>query len=116
MGLEAGGGTSWGEPPAQRLWLLGGAGSLRGYAPRSREGTSYVRARGELARRFAFGAVAVFSDLGWAGDRDLFEIDGALISTGVGLSLADGLVRMDLGWGLRAPRGFRFDLYLDAIL
>ena len=116
IGLEAGGGTSWGTPPAQRLWLLGGAGSLRGYAPRAREGTSYVLARGELARHFAFGAVSLFSDLGWAGDRDAFHTDDALISAGVSLSLVDGLIRVDGGWGLRAPRAFRLDLYLDGIL
>jgi len=116
VGLEAGGGTSWGTLPMQRLWLLGGAGSLRGYTPRSREGTSYVRARAEVARLYSFGAVAAFSDLGWAGDRDLFDMDDALISIGLGLSLADGLIRLDAGWGLRAPEDFRLDLYLDAIL
>ena len=116
VGLDVGGGTSWGEPPAQRRWLLGGAGSLAGYAPRSREGTSYVAARAELARNFAFGALAAFTDLGWAGERDLFKLDDALTSIGLGLSLADGLIRMDAAWGLRAPRRFRLDLYLDAIL
>ena len=116
VGVEAGGGTSWGAPSAQRHWMLGGAGSLRGYAPRSREGTSYVLARAELARTQAFGAVSAFSELGWAGERDLFDMDDALVSIGLGLSIADGLIRVDGGWGLRAPEGFRLDLYLDAIL
>ena len=116
VGVDVGGGTSWGDLPAQRRWLLGGAGSLAGYAPRSREGTSYVAARAELARNYAFGALAAFTDLGWAGARDAFDVDDALISIGLGLSLADGLIRMDAAWGLRAPRAFRVDLYLDAIL
>ena len=37
-------------------------------------------------------------------------------SAGVGLSLVDGLIRMDGAWGLRAPRDFRLELYLDGIL
>jgi len=116
VGFEAGGGTHWGTPSAQRHWMLGGAGSLRGYAPRSREGTSYVLTRAELARTYSFGAVSAFSDLGWAGASDVFEMDDALISLGLGLSIADGLFRLDGAWGLRAPESFRLDLYLDAIL
>ena len=116
VALEAGGGTSWGAPSAQRHFLLGGAGSLRGYAPRSGEGTSYVLARAEIARNYAFGALSAFSDLGWAGERDVFDMDDALVSIGLGLTIADGLIRVDGGWGLRAPEGFRLDLYLDAIL
>lgn len=116
VGLEAGGGTSWGDPPAQRHWLVGGPATLRGYDPRSMEGTSYMRGRAELARLFAFGALSVFSDVAWAGDQAQARLDRALVSAGVGASLVDGLIRMDAGWGLRAPRGFRFDVYLDGIL
>ena len=75
-----------------------------------------LRGRGELARHFAFGAVSVFSDGAWAGPRDSFELDDALWSAGVGLSLADGLIRVDAAWGLRDPRDFRLELYLDGIL
>jgi hypothetical protein len=116
VGFEVGGGTSRGTPSAQRRWLLGGGGSLRGYAPRSREGTSYVLARAQLARNHSFGALSVFSDVGWAGERGAFDTEDALVSIGVGLSIADGLFCVDGGWGLRAPKGFRLDLYLDAIL
>jgi hypothetical protein len=34
----------------------------------------------------------------------------------VGASLIDGLVRMDLSRALRAPTGWRFDLYFDGRL
>lgn len=116
FGLEAGVGTSWGAPPAQKLWYVGGPGTLRGYDPRRLGGESFGRARGELARTFSFGAVSLFSDYGWAGVRDAFELDDGLYSAGVGLSILDGLIRMDSAWGLKRPRGFRFDFYLDAIL
>lgn len=116
LGLEAGAGTSWGTPSPQRLWYVGGSRTLRGYNPRAGGGTSYGRARVELARTYYFGAVSLFSDLAWAGDRDAVRFDDALYSIGAGVSLLDGLVRIDGAYGLRAPRDFRVDFYLDAIL
>ncbi len=79
-------------------------------------GGSYGRARGELARTFSFGAVSLFADYGWAGVRDEFDVHNGFYSAGLGLSILDGLVRLDSAWGLKRPRGFRFDIYLDAIL
>jgi len=114
--VESGAGTSWGAPPAQRRFLIGGAATLRGYEPGALSGRSFTRARGELARQFSFGAVGVFSDAAWAGEREDFDVDDALWSAGVGLSLVDGLIRADAAWGLSAPRGFRVELYLDGIL
>lgn len=115
-GFMAGGGTSWGDPPAQRLWAVGGASTLRGYAPRAQVGTTYLLGRAELARQFAFGAVSVFGDGAWAGDRNAIRFDDALLSVGVGLSLVDGLIRLDGAWGLRGAKDFRFEAYLDGIL
>lgn len=117
LGLEAGGGTSWGDPPPQRYFLLGGPRTLRGYAPRTTGGVTYLRARTELARHFDFGAVALFGDAGWgATERRAPVADEVLYSVGAGLSILDGLIRLDGAWGLREPRGFRLDLYLDGIL
>ncbi len=116
LGLEAGAGKGWGSLTTQRMWHLGGPSSLRGYDPRRLTGTSFVRARGELARTYSFGSVSIFSDVGWAGESDSYRFEDALYSVGVGLSVLDGLIRMDSAWGLRQPRVFRFDLYLDAIL
>jgi hypothetical protein len=114
--FEVAGGASWGDPPPQRHWLMGGATTLRGYGPRALEGPYFGRSRGELARQFAFGALYVFSDVAWAGDRDRMRLDDALHSAGVGLFLADGLIRMDAAWGLSSPKGFRLEAYLDGIL
>lgn len=116
LGVEAGAGTSWGDPPAQRLWLMGGAHTLRGYGPRALEGPSYARARAELARQVSFGAVSLFGDVAWAGARERIRMDEALTAAGLGLSLLDGLIRIDAAWALREPRGFRLEAYLDGIL
>ncbi len=119
VGLEAGGGTAWGHLPLQRSWFLGGPANLRGYEASTLVDDSFFRGRLELAQVRAEGAVAwtVFGDLGWAGDRADLEGARPLYGAGVGLSVLDGLIRMDLSHGLRGPRKrLRFDLYLDAIL
>lgn len=116
VGVELGAGTSWGAPPPQRLFYVGGSRTLRGYDPRVLGGTSFGRGRLEVARGFPVGAVSLFSDIGWAGAAEAFDLDDARYSVGAGLSILDGLIRMDAAYGLRAPRGFRLDFYLDALM
>ncbi|HSG08447.1 MAG TPA: hypothetical protein VLA36_08815 [Longimicrobiales bacterium] len=115
LALEAAGGTSWGSPPLQRMWFVGGANSLRGFAPAAAVGSSFGRGRAELARGFAFGAIVVFSDLGWAGERDDVRMADVLASLGLGFSLADGLVRIDAARGVRGGGDLRLEFYLDGI-
>lgn len=75
-----------------------------------------VRGRGEVARRMPFGSLSLFSDYAWAGDGSDFALDDGFYSVGLGLSIVDGLIRLDAGYGLRAPRDLRIDLYLDSML
>jgi hypothetical protein len=75
-----------------------------------------ARGRLELARAMPWGNLALFSDWGWAGDRTNIAAGARRWSAGAGLSLLDGLVRLDLARALREPRGFRLDLHLDAVL
>ena len=119
VGLEAGAGTTWGDAPLQRSWFLGGPLNLRGYSASTMAGPSFTRVRLEVARVFAFYATTVtaFGDAGWAGMREDFHTDDLLYGVGLGASVLDGLIRMDLSQGLRGPgKQFRVDLYLDAIL
>lgn len=116
LGAEAGVGTATGAVPVQRLFFLGGASTLRGYEPATVAGTSMARGRLELARTYPFANVALFSDWGWAGDRTDMRSANQRLAVGIGASLLDGLVRLDLAHGLRAPRGWRFDLHMDAVL
>ncbi len=114
--LEAGAGTSEGKLPAQKQFFLGGARTLRGYAGSAAVGSSFARGRAELAiTRPEFG-VSFFSDAGWAGNRADFATSNALLSAGVGATIMDGLIRVDLARALRKPKGWRLELYLDAIL
>lgn len=114
--VEAGGGAAVGAPTPQRLWHVGGTRTLRGYPPRVASGDAFGRARAELARTFSFGSVSLFSDYAWAGSRDELDLSNGLHSVGIGVSLLDGLIRLDGAHGLVRPRDFRLEFYLDAIL
>jgi hypothetical protein len=114
--LEGAAGTSFGDVPVQSLWRLGGASTLRAYDASSAAGTAFWRARGELATGSGALRFATFSDLGWAGARDAFSFDRPLWSVGAGASVLDGLFRLDLARALRAPTGWRLELYMDAPL
>ncbi|HEX2166213.1 MAG TPA: hypothetical protein VHG09_03145, partial [Longimicrobiales bacterium] len=116
IGLEAGVGSSVGDVTPQRLFYLGGARTLRGYDPSTVSGTSMARARLELGRTSSWGAYTIFSDWGWAGDREDIRNANQRWSVGAGMSVLDGLVRIDLAHGLREPRSWRLDLHLDAIM
>ncbi len=117
VGMELGGGTTWGDAPEQRKWFLGGPSTLRGYEAGVRSGSTFGRARLEVARVYSQTiTVSAFGDAGWAGFREDFESNDLLYAAGLGASLLDGLVRMDLSQGLTGPKRFRVDLYLDAIL
>jgi hypothetical protein len=116
IGAEAAAGSSVGAVTPQRMFYLGGAHTLRGYEPGTVAGTSMARGRLELARTASFGAVALFSDWGWAGDREDIRNADQRWAVGVGTSLLDGLLRVDLAHGLLRPRGWRLDLHLDSVL
>ena len=118
VGLEAGGGSTWGKAPLQRRWFLGGPVSLRGYPASVRSGNSFARGRVEVARTFPQAVtLSWFGDVGWAGLREDLGTARPLYGVGMGASLLDGLIRMDLSHGLRGPeKRLRFDLYLDALL
>ena len=110
------GGSAFGDVPVQSLWYLGGARTVRGYAGNSARGEAYWRGRVEVAGAAPGARIVLFSDAGWAGERDAFQIDPLLLSAGVGASFLDGLIRLDLARALREPRGWRLDLHLDAAL
>lgn len=114
--LEAAGGSSEGEVPAQKQFFLGGAHTLRGYGGAAAVGTSFLRTRTELAYTMSSAGLSLFSDAGWAGARNTFDADNAHVSAGVGATILDGLIRIDLARALRHTPGWRLELYLDALL
>lgn len=115
LALEAAAGTSSGALPVQADWFLGGPATLRGYDGAVRRGPAFWRGRAEIGNSLPAVRLALFSDVGWAGPRRDFASGRPLLGVGAGASVLDGIVRLDLARGLRAPRGWRLDVYLDAL-
>lgn len=114
--LEAGAGTAEGEVPAQKNFFLGGAQTLRGYGGAAAVGTTFLRGRAELAHTTPAFGLALFSDAGWAGERSSFATSQSLLSAGIGLTILDGLIRIDLARALHRQTGWRLELHLDSVL
>jgi hypothetical protein len=115
LALEVGAGAGWGELPLQKEFYLGGSRTLRGFAPSSIVGESFWMVRSEIGTSLPAIRLVAFSDLGWAGPRDGFSEGKALWSAGGGLSLLDGIIRMDAAWPIRGGSGGRFYVYLDGL-
>jgi len=113
--LEVSAGTSWGGLPVQRSFFLGGSRSLRGFSAATFHGPAYWRARSEIATGFAGARVSLFTDWGWTGARSDFGLSDPAAGVGAGLSLLDGLVRLDLGRGVRRGSAWHVHFYLDGL-
>jgi hypothetical protein len=113
LAVGAGAGVATSDAPPQRAHAVGGPRTLRGYPPRASVGPCGAHARAEVQRVFSFGGLGVWGDAGWAGSCQSLGAAGALESVGLGVSLADGIVRADLGRALDGSGRVRFDLYLD---
>lgn len=108
LSAEGAAGTVEGSKVAsQALWRLGGASTLRGYPGSSLVGERYWRTRAELAWGIPGVRPLLFSDVAWAGSRNRFDSTGALPSVGAGVSLLDGVFRIDVARGLRSPGDWR---------
>ncbi len=117
LGAVAGAGTVWGDAPAQRAWPLGGPATLRGFQPGAVSGTSFMRGRLELAPAMGDLGVGFFGDAGWAGERRAFDVNDILYSVGMGITIMDGLMRVDLARAVNGPDPrIRVHVHVDAIL
>lgn len=113
--MTASAGTSVGTVPPQRLWYLGGTQTVRGQVRGAEAGDAYWFTRTELSYGLVAVRPTVFFDLGWAGPRGDWTSPGRPISgAGVGVSLLDGLLHVDLAHGIQPSRSWRGAMYLDA--
>jgi hypothetical protein len=112
VALTGGGGTSAGDVPAQRFWYLGGLRTVRGIAPGQEAGDAYWMGHAELAAHTAIVRPLVFYDLGWAGDRNAWAREGRPLSgAGIGASILDGLIRLDVAHGIWPTHSVRVNAY-----
>jgi hypothetical protein len=115
VALTGAAGTSAGDLPVQRGFFVGGLQTVRGQFARP-EGEGYAGDAFWLARtELGLGSLAlrpaVFYDLGWAGPRADFAHPGRPLSgAGAGLSLLDGMIRVDVARGIFPEKRWRGDL------
>jgi hypothetical protein len=117
--------TTWayggtvGAPPPQRHFFLGGVQTVRGHfvspGAAGYSGAAFWFGRHELTYGRPAGRLALFYDVGWAGSglRPVGGREALLRGGGVGLTLLDGLIRVDWARGLAPNRRTRADLSMD---
>lgn len=117
--------TTWayggtvGAPPPQRHFFLGGVQTVRGHfvspGVAGYSGAAFWFGRHELTYGRPAGRVALFYDVGWAGSG-LTPVGGRealLRGGGVGLTLLDGLIRVDWARGEAPRQQTRLDVTMD---
>jgi hypothetical protein len=114
--LTLGAGTSVGGVPVQRRWYLGGTQTVRGQDPSpALSGNAFWLTRAELGHPLTFMKVALFGDLGWAGDRSDFTRVGRPASgAGIGFSFFDGAARLDVARGIYPAKQTTVAFYLGS--
>lgn len=100
VGLSGTGGVAMGDLPVQRLWQIGGGGTVRGHDPATLRGESLFLLRGEIQRGSPARSLSLFGDLGWAGDREALGGARPLRGFGIGLSQFDESLRIEVTHGV----------------
>lgn len=115
LAVTASAGGIAGTAPTQRAFQLGGLHTVRGIRPGTMSGSAFWMGRGELALARRVVKPVLFGDVGWAGDRRNFSAPGRLLSgVGVGASVMDGMIRLDVARGLWPQKAVRVDLSVEA--
>jgi hypothetical protein len=110
-------GSTLGDVPSQRMFVLGGTHSIRGQRAGVATGDAFWMSRFELGTDASVFKPVVFADFGWAGSREEWRRIGRPLSgVGIGASFLDGMVRFDLARGINPSRRLRFAMYFDARL
>lgn len=119
LAVTGAGGSSLGDLPVQRSFYVGSLHTVRGQFARAtgevRVGDTFWLGRAELGTAFRAFRPTLFYDVGWAGARDSLSTMGRPMSgVGTGLSLLDGLFRVDVSRGMYPEQRWRTDLYIGA--
>jgi hypothetical protein len=114
LAITGAAGTSAGELPMQRNWLVGGPYSVRGHRPGTMTGDSFWLGRAELTRGHPMIRPVVFGDIGWAGSRESWsEMVKPISGAGLGAAFLDGIVRFDVARGLGDQGKWRVEAYFE---
>ncbi|HEX2205611.1 MAG TPA: BamA/TamA family outer membrane protein, partial [Longimicrobium sp.] len=115
-GVSLAAGTGLGEVPAQRLFQVGGAATVRGHEAAALRGESFWAARAELTRGTPSFRLSLFGDAGWAGEGGEVGSSRPLRGAGAGVAFLDNLVRFDVARGIGEGGGWRVYLRIGGTL
>jgi hypothetical protein len=118
--LTGAGGMSSGDLPIQRAFFVGGLHTVRGQAAKLDNpggvGNAFWLSRTELGltRSLAFKPT-LYYDVGWAGSRnDVTRIGRPMSGAGAGLSVLDGLLRIDVARGIWPEKKWQTYFYMGS--
>ncbi len=102
--------------PGQARYYLGGYGSIRGYPSSAASGASTLVLTGEVGTDVPLVRLVAFGEVGWADEIGSFFRNRPLSAVGGGLSLGDGIFRIDIARGLTAGGVWRVHLATSGLL
>ena len=105
--VEGGVGGTVGDLPAQRHFFPGGPSVFRAAPAGEFSGKAFWFARGELGSGFPALRTVAFVDVLGLNSRETFRSDEPVVAVGGGISLLDGLFRLDVARVVQGGSGWR---------
>jgi hemolysin activation/secretion protein len=90
--------------------------TVRGYAANSASGAAAYSVRAAIATHIPLARIVAFSDVGWAGPHGQLLDEEPLLSVGLGISIFDGVLRLDFAQGLTRNGAFRISIATSGLL
>jgi hypothetical protein len=104
------------QAPRQAHYYLGGYKTIRGYPVNARSGPAALILTGEIGTAVPLVRLVLFGEVGWADRLRRLLDDRGLATIGGGLSIADGILRVDIARGVSARGEWRFFIATSGLL
>jgi len=115
VAVEGGGGGTVGELPAQRHFFPGGPSVFRASPAGDFSGEAFWFARGELGSGLPLLRTVAFVEALGVGSGKTFRSVEPVVAVGGGLSLLDGLFRLDVARVVQGGSGWHILAYTDGL-
>lgn len=92
------------------------SGTLRGYPINTISGPAALVLTGEIGTDLPLARLVLFGEIGWADRLERLLQDRGLAAIGGGLSIADGVLRIDMARGVSDGGEWRFFIATSGLL
>jgi len=113
--IEGGIGSTTGDLPLQRSFFPGGPAAFRGAEAGRFGGEAFWFGRAEVGTALPAIRLVGFADALSVGTRSDFGRGQPEVAVGAGISLLDGIFRLDVSRNLRGTESWKLFLYLDGL-